>query len=96
MEHIRLRNRETPKGEIECPIGETVKTSFCPKCAYATGCPSYENYLAHKKPSKLERINLELRYRYWQLRAKLYDFKMRARHILFLDIGDWHSEENAQ
>lgn len=95
---IRLRNRETPKGQIECPIGGTVSPSFCKnkRCAYTEKCTSYKNYLAQKKPSKLEQILLELRYRYWQIRAKLYDFKMRARHILFLDIGDWHSEGKVQ
>jgi uncharacterized protein (DUF2225 family) len=49
MAHIRFRNRETPKGEIECQIGETVNPKkVCPKCAYATGCPDYESYLRER------------------------------------------------
>jgi hypothetical protein len=52
---IRLRER------IECPIGETVKTDFCKRCAYACDCKSYENYL-NTRISKLREI-------YWRIRA---------------------------
>jgi len=46
MAHVRLRDRGTPKGEIECQIGETVNPKkVCPKCGYATGCPNYEAWL---------------------------------------------------
>lgn len=49
MSHIRLRIRDTPKGQIECPIGGTVKPKkLCPRCAYASHCESYEKYLEKK------------------------------------------------
>lgn len=55
MAHVRLRNRETPKDEIECQIGETVDPKkVCPKCAYATGCPSYEDWLQYQPDKEAE------------------------------------------
>jgi uncharacterized protein (DUF2225 family) len=80
MAHVRLRNRETPKSEIECQIGETVNPKkVCPKCAYATGCSDYENYLSerHRRHQVLTKIKLELQYRYWQLRVWLDNYKLR-------------------
>lgn len=68
MVHIRLKNRETPKGQIECPIGGTVSPKFCVKCAYATGCGNYEAYLAKKRNHVSK-----LRYAYWVFRAKLHE-----------------------
>jgi hypothetical protein len=58
---IRLKNQKTPKGQIECPIGDTVKPTFCKKCAYACDCQSYENYL-NARISKLREF-------YWKIRA---------------------------
>lgn len=58
---IRLRNRKTPRGQIECPIGGTVKLSFCKRCAYATHCQNYESHLK-TKVSKLKEF-------YWRFRA---------------------------
>jgi hypothetical protein len=47
--HIRITARETPKGQIECPIGGTVKPKkICKRCAYASNCQSYEEYLEKK------------------------------------------------
>jgi hypothetical protein len=58
---IRLRNRKTPRGQIECQIGGTVKPRFCKRCAYATHCQNYESHLK-TKVSKLKEF-------YWRFRA---------------------------
>lgn len=97
-------NAECPKCEsekrkiasgrsIKCPIGGMVNpNNLCPKCAYATGCKSYEAYLNDEdsyKPDKdseallIEPLQILLRLReiYWRLRSKLSEFKDWLRYI---------------
>ena len=80
MVHVRLRDRETPKGEIECPIGETVNPKkVCPKCAYAIDCPSYENWLQYQPDKDAEMLIIEKRGRKDPLAKKRRRMRAKVR-----------------
>lgn len=89
--HIRLRNREMPPNEIECPIGGSVDPDEdCLKCAYSDNCRNFEAWLEEEmeqyQPDKdSEKLIIEKVEPEWvkKLKAKLSNLKAEFRQWFY-------------